>query len=164
MIVTRTKDDYLSLRGVYEPETVRLAIVAESPPVSGLYFYDPGGRRTEPLFSALMKRLGASPESKEDGLREFQRHGWVLVDATYEPVNDLPLLRRNQVIDRDYPRLRDDLSALLPDRAVPVILIKANVCDLLEQRLKDDGFNVVNRGRRIAFPAFGKQPDFHREF
>ena len=88
----------------------------------------------------------------------------VLVNATYEPVNDLPLLRRNQVIDRDYRRLRDDLSALLPDRAVPVILIKANVCDLLEQRLKDDGFNVVNRGRRIAFPATGRQPDFHREF
>ena len=111
-----------------------------------------------------MKRLGASPESKEDGLREFQRRGWVLVDATYEPVNPLTASRRNQVITRDYPLLRNDLSKLLPDRAVPVILIKANVCDLLEQRLKDCGFNVMNRGRRIFFPAFGKASDFHRQF
>jgi hypothetical protein len=33
-----------------------------------------------------MKQISFSPCTKEEGLREFQRRGWVLVDATYEPV------------------------------------------------------------------------------
>jgi hypothetical protein len=41
---------------------------------------------------------------------------------------------------------------------------QGDVCDLLEQRLKDDRFNVVNRGCRIFFPSHGRQADFHREF
>jgi hypothetical protein len=47
--------DYLSLRSRYEPENIRLVIIAESPPASGLYFYNPTGARSEPLFAALMR-------------------------------------------------------------------------------------------------------------
>jgi hypothetical protein len=61
------------MRRRYLPKDIRLVIVAESPPVSGLYFYDAKGKSTEPLFSALMKQLPFSPISKEDGLKEFQR-------------------------------------------------------------------------------------------
>jgi hypothetical protein len=42
-----------------------------------------------------MFQLGYSPTSKEDGLREFKRRGWILVDATYEPVNTLIGHRRD---------------------------------------------------------------------
>ena len=56
-------------------ETSSSFIVAESPPASGKYFYDPEGRITEPLFAALMCQLSASPKSKEEGLRQFQRTG-----------------------------------------------------------------------------------------
>ena len=45
--------------------------------------------------------------------------------------------------------LRADLEALLPDRGVPLILVKANVCDLMELRLIADGFTVLNCGRRV---------------
>ena len=44
-----TRDDYLSFRRKYEPTIVKLVIVAESPPKSGLYFYNPEGRTSEPL-------------------------------------------------------------------------------------------------------------------
>jgi hypothetical protein len=60
--------------------------IAESPPASGKYFYDPTGATSEWLFAALMKQIGFSPSNKEEGLREFQRRGWILIDATYEPV------------------------------------------------------------------------------
>jgi len=85
------RSDYLSLRGRYEPEPekVKLVLVAESPPASGRYFYNPSGAVTEPLFVALMRQLGISPVSKQDGLQEFQQRGWVLVDATYEPATAL---------------------------------------------------------------------------
>ena len=162
--MTLTKDDYLAFRRRFEPEEVNLVIVAESPPVSGKYFYDPDGAISEPLFAALIKQLGVSPTRKEDGLREFQRQDWVLVDATYEPVNELDEKGRNAVIARDYPLLRDDLSEMLPDRSPSVVLLKANVCRLLEHMLRDDGFNVLNKGRVVYFPSTGRQNSFHRQF
>src|SRR5262249_1888247 len=149
------RSDYLSLRRRYEPEPekVKLVLVAESPPASGRYFYNPSGAITEPLFAALMRQLDISPVSKHAGLREFQQRGWVLIDATYEPVNTLNSSKRDSMIVRDYPLLRDDLTSLIPDRATPLILIKTNVCRILEPKLTDDGFNVLNRGRVIYFPG-----------
>jgi hypothetical protein len=61
--------------------------VAESPPASGLYFYDPLWKVTEPLFAALMRQIAYSPSSKEEGLSELRRKAWLLVDATYEQVD-----------------------------------------------------------------------------
>ena len=160
----RTRDEYLALRRAYEPETFNVIIVAESPPASGKYFYDPDGAASEPLFAALMKALKVVPETKAVGLRAFQQRGWALVDATYEPVNKLSDSGRNAVILRDYPALRDDLATLTKPRSVPIILIKANVCRLLESRLVEDGFHVLNDGQVVYFPANGRQGDFHRQF
>jgi hypothetical protein len=158
------KEVYLTYRSAFAPERAKLVIVAESPPDSGKYFYNPAGRTTEPLFTAMMRRLAHSPGTKEGGLREFQRRGWVLVDATYEPVNGLGEKERDAVIVRDYPLLRDDLAAMLPDKSVPIILVKANVCRLLEPWLREDGFSVLNRGSVVYFPSNGRQPEFHEQF
>jgi hypothetical protein len=158
------REAYLSLRQRYEPNAITLAIVAESPPASGKYFYDPDGAITEPLFAALMKSLGLSPRTKASGLSVFQQRGWILVDATYEPVNDLNNIERDAILIRNYPLLRDDLTRLTPDRSAPIILIKTNVCAILEQRLMAEGFNVFNRGRRLPFPSHGWQKRFEREF
>jgi hypothetical protein len=146
-------------------------IVAESPPVSGLYFYDAKGKSTEPLFSALMKQLAFSPGSKEDGLKEFQRRGWLLVDATYKPINkrsdakrSMPISKRNEVINQDYDKLRSDLDSLISNRSTPLILLKANVCRTLQPRLVEDGFNVLNRERAVYFPSNSRQKEFHKQF
>ena len=135
--------------------------MAESPPVSGRYFYDETGSTTEPLFAAIMNQLRHQPATKAEGLCAFRQAGWILVDATYQPVNTLGASRRNAVITRDYPLLRNDLKRLVPER---VILIKKNVCVLLEPRLLADGFCVLNAGRVIYFPSHGRQRDFERQF
>ncbi|HEY7999902.1 MAG TPA: hypothetical protein VIE87_13870 [Pseudolabrys sp.] len=158
-----TREEYLSLRQKFEPENTRLVIIAESPPASGLYFYNPRGHLSEPLFTALMRQLGYSPGTKEDGLREFQRRGWLLVDATYEPVNTREVNRDN-VIARDYPQLVNDLKSLIADRLTPLILIKANVCRILGPKLEAEGFNVLNCGRAIYFPSTGRQKEFQKQF
>ena len=113
-----------------------------------------------------MKQLGIRPNTKSDGLRAFQKKGYVLVDATYDQVNKHDKRSRDLVIDRDYPLLRDDLKQLLGARwkEVPLILIKANVCRLLEPKLNEDGFNVLNKGRIVPFPASGNQQRFDRLF
>ena len=162
--MARTRDEYIALRGRYEPATVELVIVAESPPASGRYFYDPTGAVTEPLFSALMKRVGVSSATKDAGLRAFQDRGWVLVDATYEPVNALGTTQRNSIIRRDCPLLVADLKRLASGKAVPIVLVKANVCRLLEPVLRQSGFEVINDGRPIYFPSTGRQEQFHAQF
>jgi hypothetical protein len=163
MSIEFTRSEYLFFRRKFEPPCVKLVIVAESPPVSGKYFYNPEGTVSESLFAALMLQLRFAPTTKENGLREFQKRGWVLVDATYEPVN-IPGKDRDRVISRDFHLLRDDLAAMLPDRSTPIVLVKANVCRLLERRLTDDGFNVLNRGLVVYFPSTGRQKDFQRQF
>lgn len=158
------RNEYLAFRRRYEPENITLVVIAEFPPASGRYFYNPAGRSSEPLFAAMMGQLGLSPSAKKDGLLKFQQCGWVLVDATYEPVNEFTRSNRDRSIDRDYSLLRDDLARLTPDRLAPLVLIKANVCRLLEPKLVQDGFNVVNRGIVAPFPSAGQQKRFREKF
>jgi hypothetical protein len=161
------RDYYLRLRREYQPENIELVIVAESPPASGKYFYDPTGSTKEPLFAALMRQLDLSPNTKQAGLLEIQQRGWVLVDATYQPVDKLTKDAshdRDEVIARDYPLLLDDLASLIPNRSIPLVLIKANVCRILGPLLSKDGFSVLNGGRNIYFPSHGRQTEFKNQF
>lgn len=153
---------YAKLRSVYLPATCRLIFIAESPPVSGKYFYDPAGKVTEPLFSAMMKHVFQfSPHTKTEGLELFKQSGYVLLDATYTPVNDAPSEKeRDATIVRDYSNLTRHLLFLNADRKVPILLIKKNVCMLLESRLLRDRFKVINDGKIVPFPACGQQTRF----
>jgi hypothetical protein len=156
------KSHYLAWRHHSQPAPVKLIVIAESPPESGKYFYDPEGSRGEILFREMMKLLDVTCSSKDEGLRAFRQAGRILVDATYEPLNDgRSESERNKAILRDYPLLVADLLDLTPDRSTPVVLIKANVCKVLEPRLVKDGFRVLNRGIRPPFPTY--QPDKFRE-
>lgn len=160
----RNPEDYHRLRRQYQPAQVRFVIVAESPPASGLFFYDSSGKVTEPLFAAIMKQLGRKPATKQAGLQALKEAGWLLVDATYIPVDKLPPKVREKTICNSYDTLRADLKALLPDKTTPIVLIKANVCRFLEQKLAAHGFNVINQGEVIPFPANGHQGEFSEHF
>ena len=109
----------------------------------------------------MMKLMGYIPVDKVDGLREFRDRGYVIVDASYRPVNDLGEGKsRDDRILGEYPSLLHDLKALNPDKTIPLILVKANICKLLELPLRNDGFVVANSGILIPFPASGQQNRF----
>ncbi len=150
------------MRAPYLPQHRKIVFVLESPPKSGLYFYNPTGRVSEPLFSAMMKDIiGIKPDSKDQGLREFASRGFLLIDATYTPVNHdhLSAQERNKRILDDLPVLVEELRGYAgPDTGV--VLVKANVCTLLEPILTARGFRILNRGRTIPFPSNGQQNRF----
>ena len=130
--------------------------------MSGLYFYSPEGKVTEPLFAAMMRHLHFRPASKDAGLRAFKDQGWVLVDATYTPVNrDAD---RDQVLRRDFDLLCADLRELTGGAEIPAVLLKANVCQILEPLLTANGFQVLNRARRVYFPSHGRQKESAQQF
>lgn len=163
MGAAKSKEDYLGLRSRYLPERLRLVVVAESPPASGKYIYDPSGERTELLFSALMRFLRYDACDKASGLEELKRRGILLVDATYEPVNRQSKKERDAKIEAKFPELLSDLRNSIGQEAIPVVLIKANVCRLLEGRLIADGIRVINNGRSVYFPGSGRQNQFQHQ-
>jgi len=155
------KNNYKKLRNKYLPEDLRVIFVLESPPASGRYFYNPNGTINEALFSAMMKILNFKPNNKLEGLKKFMNQGYFLVDATYRPVNRMTNRDRNRKILNGLPKLREDLKGIIKDRKVKIILVKANVCRLLEKPLDAEFNNVVNKGVIIPFPGSGHQKDFH---
>lgn len=157
-----TRADYIRLRDRYLPSQRKIVFVLESPPKSGLYFYKPDGSVSEPLFRAIMKDiLEIAPRTKSEGLEQFASRGYLLVDATYTPVNHdhLSGRQRNELIVADFPLLLDDLrNHTAADTGV--ILVKANICELLEPLLVRNGFVVLNRGQKVPFPSTGNQNKF----
>jgi hypothetical protein len=144
------------------PQQRKIVFVLESPPKSGLYFYNPEGRVSEPLFRAMMKDvIGIKPESKDQGLREFACRGFLLIDATYTPVNHdhLSVQERSKRILDDLPVLVEELRGYVGPNT-GVVLVKANVCTLLEPILTAHGFPILNRGMTIPFPSTGQQNRF----
>lgn len=96
----KPKTYYLQLRNRYRPTQIKTVFVLESPPASGKYFYDKSGLISEPLFSAMMELLNFKAKTKHDGLEYFADTGHFLVDATYEPVNELKeKTRDNKTLD-----------------------------------------------------------------
>ncbi len=153
---------YVRLRDRYRPAQTRLIFIAESPPASGKYFYDQTGRVTEPLFRALIRDvMGLSVAYKAEGLRAFQEEGFTLLDATYVPVNEgMSDKEREKAVLSGYTRLSQEVMALSPAKTTPLVLIKTNVCRLLEPRLLQDGFVVKNKGVIVPFPSSGQQRRF----
>jgi hypothetical protein len=154
------EDYYFSLRNKYVPKKLKVIFVLESPPASGKYFYDKNGSVSEPLFSAMMKLLNFNPQDKREGLKYFAESGHFLVDATYEPVNKLKGKIRENIILRNYQNLVADLRKFGGPKQINVILVKANICRLIESRLLSDGFNVQNHGVIVPFPSTGQQNKF----
>ena len=157
-----TPAEYLRFRERYLPEQPKIIFVLESPPKSGKYFYNPDGLVSEPLFSAMMKDvMEINPLSKDEGLREFATRGYLLLDATYTPVNhpDLSPRERDALILADFPLLVEELRKC-GDPDTKLVLVKANVCRLLGSKLTDAGFTVLNHGKSIPFPSTGQQRKF----
>lgn len=155
---------YLALRNLYHPDDLRCIFVFESPPCSGLYFYDATGKTGEPLFTAMMKVLKFEASNKQEGLVRFQQSGFLLVDATYSQVDKgYTGKRRDAKILSDFPLLLDDLAHVNPDKQIPLILVKANICKLLESKLTGHGFRVLNDGIKIPYPSSGQQKVFHEK-
>ena len=157
------RDYYMNLRNRYHPTDLRHIFILESPPESGKYFYDECGKTSESLFNEMMKFLGFKPGNKKEGLEYFQKCGYLLVDETYKPVNKLKEKERDKIIRDDFKLLLEDLNKINPEKKIPLILVKANICRILEPRLSEEGFIVLNNGVVVPFPSTGQQPNFHKK-
>ena len=131
---------------------MKLVVVTAWPPKPRLYFYDPSGPVTESLFKAMMRALRYNPATKEDGLREFQRRGYLLLDATYRPVDGLSEEAHDELILQSYSALVAELTKILPDKSTPILLslVRPRVRQVLVRRLRNDGFTLLTHPQFAA--------------
>ncbi|MCL5410260.1 MAG: hypothetical protein M1324_00170 [Patescibacteria group bacterium] len=144
---------YIELRNKFIPEDIKIIFVFESPPENKGYFYDSNAKTGELLFRSLMEVLfNEKPKTKIEGLKKFQNSGYLLVNPIYEPVNKLSDKIADELILKNYPEFLKDLKNLTKNKDVGIILVKSNICRLLENRLIGDKFNVLNNAKIIPFP------------
>jgi glutamate racemase len=105
--------------------------------------------------------LNMKPKTKNEGLTAFAEQGFLLIDATYTPVNHTHLAARERdtLILADLPLLIEELQKYAAPET-KMILVKANICRQLETPLTDRGFTVLNHGTIIPFPSNGQQSKF----
>jgi hypothetical protein len=156
-----TESYYKKLREKYTPHEIKLIFIFESPPTNGTYFYDDTGPVNEPLFKGMMKCfIPFVPAAKEEGLTEFCKRGFLVVDAVYVPIDNIRSSNeRETVIQKHYKKLENDLRSLIKNRAVRIILVGAAVSKALEEKLKEK-FYVINDGEVVPFNGNGQQNNF----
>ncbi|HEX5273233.1 MAG TPA: hypothetical protein VFW33_22205 [Gemmataceae bacterium] len=155
------------LREYYRPERVTVLFVAESPPEQKddevRFFYNPEEERWDHLYRAVLKAVFPEefeyrPREKEKWLREFQGHGYYLIDATDRPVNRLSSAERRRVLNAAVGGKLAEIRMLVAP-GTPIVLVKKNIFAAFNGPLRDAGYNVIHE-TFLPFPSHGHQARF----
>ena len=156
----------------YCPVRVDILLLCESPPYAAEerkrpYFFFESNPGSDVLFATVVAALYGEKYQKDPGrkaalLNRMKDDGVWLMDAVEEPINwnshgKIKERDRNRIILAHFPDLLDRLKGFREDGKVDdetkLVLVKKNVCELLAERLREEGYKVVNR-RAIGFPGY----------
>lgn len=171
-----TIQEYKKLRKNFIPKKIKYIFVLESPPVGGNYFYKCDNIGPNPLFHEMMKVIKTInydyPFINNDtfsGLKYFQNSGYLIIDSTYTPVNNIPEGRqRNDMILKNINYLKNEIKEFIKTKGsqnTKIILIKRNICTIIKKELlKDFNSRILNRNEEIIpFPSNGHQRKFREK-
>jgi hypothetical protein len=136
---------------------VEVVFIAESPPVTGAYFYflekPPGS-----LFRETMKALQIDGNDKREKLIKFQWRGFFMLDVTYKPINNLKGKARMSAVKSELPRLVEDVRELQPNG---IVIIKKPLFEPVKTALAAAGLgDRILHDAPIPFPGSGRQKEF----
>jgi hypothetical protein len=164
----------------FAPAIIRVLFIAEAPPAYRFnrHFYFDNLRNGDTLFLEMMKCLyGSAVDFKESSflpvgsaqeirshklefLAQFKRDGYLLIDASEEPMPDKASSHQKLALLRSaLPRLLVRLKELRIDKSTPIVLIGGVTHSVCAQPLLAQDFNVINRAM-IDHPARGGQLRF----
>jgi hypothetical protein len=157
--------EYKKFRKKYRPKKIKVLFIAESPPVSGKYFYfeNQAGYKAS-LFGNMMKALYAkeyedklSSRNKKYFLSKFQKDRFFLIDTYETPINNKSNAERREIIRKNLPRLLKEIKVLTKYGTKIILIKKTTVCEILREPLKD---KVIGE---LPFPGSGNQNKFIKE-
>ncbi|HZW40297.1 MAG TPA: hypothetical protein VFF33_13445 [Ignavibacteriaceae bacterium] len=155
-------------REKYKPDVIKCVLIAEAPPDAiERFFYYEDVREKDFLFLGVMEVLypklkedylssGRNILNKKKMLEKFMEDGFYLLDLFDGPIS--------LYIDSERcaaKQLTEELTMAI-SKDIPVIMIKANVYEILYHQLKGKGFNVIDV--KIPFPSTGNQGKFREKF
>ncbi len=161
------EEDYKKLRNNYHPKNfgkdLEVVFIFESPPASGKCFYNTAGDKNENLYRDTMKCFsGRKFLTKTAGLNWFANDGYLIVDASYKPINELTNNDRQQIIFENRFNLMTDLENLSIDSNPYIIVVTKNVYDSIYQFLLSKNFNIINDYRFVNYNGNWQQTKFRK--
>ncbi len=155
-------------REKYKPEKIKYLLIAEAPPDNlERFFYYPDVPSADYLFLGVISVLYPadkieyldnfrSPKLKETLLNKLKDEGFYLIDLL-----DVPKSYYKGILQNASYGMMEKIKKIA-DNDTRIILIKANIYDIMYKKLKTEGLNVINK--RIEFPASGNQKKFYVNF
>ena len=153
-------DDYDTIRQQYRPSSIKVLLIAESPPSlnpnsgGSRHFYRTDMVRPEDrLFINTIRAL--YPEAldapqlelesqKQSWLHRFQADGWYMIEALPTSLaHEVTKKKRQELIKQHLPALLERVKNLA-DKDTKLILIKSNVFDVAATPLRQAGFTILN--------------------
>ncbi len=143
------------LRKSFQPSPVRLLFIGESPPASGLFFY----QADSGLYRAFRDTFAAADPSIDDAnfLAKFKSLGCFLIDLCAEPVDDLLPKPRRAACTQGEPALAQTITRLNP----PIIaILLRSIEDSVTRALAGTNW----RGDLLKLPYPGRWARHREEF
>lgn len=152
-------NDYEAVRKAYKPDTVKVLLIAESPPPapniqsSRQFYYKDRIRTADRLFVNTIKALYSKAASlteaqieaeKQTWLKRFQSDGFYMIEALDESQpHEATKQERQHKIRAHLPELIKKVRTLANPNT-KIVLIKSNVFDVAAEPLREAGFTVLN--------------------
>lgn len=168
---------YESVRQKYKPTTIKLLLIAESPPPapevqsSRQFYYADRIRKDDRLFVNTIRALYPETENikepeleeqKETFLKRLQADGVYMIEALEESqVHEVTKRQRQELIKAGSPRLVERVRQLA-NASTKIVLIKSNVFDMAAEPLKEAGFTVLNT-ELVDYPGRFNQRDYREK-
>lgn len=168
---------YESVRVKYKPTSIRVLLIAESPPPapeiqsSRQFYYTDRIRKDDRLFTNTMKALYAEEADlteaeleadKESWLNRFMRDGFYMIEALEESqVHEVTKQQRKQRIRDSVPKLIERVKKLAR-KDTKIVLIKSNVFEEAAEPLRKAGFTVLNR-ELLDYPGHFNQKAYREK-
>jgi hypothetical protein len=110
-------------------------------------------------YSFLNKKFYSKTDNREEYLEELMREGVFLLDATYEPINQIAdkKMRRSKLITA-YPQLKKNIEDLRMEEGAKILLIHRNVIEAVGGVLREDFANY--KIYDITFPRYHNDEEF----
>ena len=94
-------------------------------------------------------------ERKPKFLKRFKDDGFYLIDASDTPMEDTRPVKKKKQLEKSLPSLVRKVRSLISEDT-KIILISKTVYEICCNRLRSEGFNVINKSP-IPLPGYGWQ-------
>lgn len=150
---------YEELREAYRPKSIRILLIAESPPDPGdkerRFFYSPVLSRHDNLFRGVAQSLYGDSildeREKNEILACICNDGFWMIDAVDFPIDKMSESNRSEAIRASAANLIDHCKELAP--TLGVVICKPNVYCEVAVRLIRGGVPVLHE-QPLPFPLY----------